>query len=546
MRCRALLLTLALVLAPGPVRAGSTVRYALVVGNNEGHSGEVSLETLLHAEREAQRLHDQLLRYANFDPQRVQLVLGGGREAILGAARQLAEQHRRDVAELGELPSLFAFFFTGHGFAGRLLTADQPLSGEDLASVVRLMNASLSLGFFDACFSGGLDLASLRAKGLIATPGFNPVAELPREVLDSEGTMWFASSRPEELSYEDDRLGGLFIHFFSEAFTLAQADGVGVTLESMWEYAAKRTAAYAAQHGRTQTPEKIIRNLKARGPLYFSFPQERTAKLRFHQDIVGSFLLSYEQSALVERIEKPAKGRLEVAVYDGPATLRRVDAPGAPESSRRLLIEPGATLMVQPSGAPSVAHAPGFGEAPIHGKGTLASLEMTSREPRSSWLLGAGYRFHSTPAGLLGAPHAGWLGTTFARGSLSLGLELEYGRRGEAFTDWSYKESDVGGAFRAGLGWDLGGPRVDLEAGAGVSVQHLSYQSGESRSPAGGQIIAGASVLVPLPLKQPWLFLQLRAGGGIRWAQGIGEQDHQLHPAPVAAIEAGLAVPISY
>jgi len=33
------------------------------------------------------------------------------------AARRLAEQHRADRASLGEVPTLFAFFFTGHGLA---------------------------------------------------------------------------------------------------------------------------------------------------------------------------------------------------------------------------------------------------------------------------------------------------------------------------------------------------------------------------------------------------------------------------------------------
>ncbi|MBI5545993.1 MAG: caspase family protein [Deltaproteobacteria bacterium] len=535
-----------LLCAQGRAWAGSSVRYALIVGNNVGRSSEIDLEPLRHAEREAAQLRGQLVRYANFDPQRVELVQGGSRGAILAAAHRIAEQHRRDVAELGELPSLFALFFTGHGVAGRLLTADEPLSGEDVSAIVQQVDASLSIGFFDACFSGSLDLAGMRGKGLVSTPGFNPVAELPREVLDSEGTMWFVSSRPGELSYEDERLGGLFTHFFTEAFTAAAADGVGVTLESMWEFAVKRTASHAAKHGRRQTPEKIVRNLKERGPLYFSFPLERSAWLRMHPDVEGSFLLLYEQSTLVERIDKRRGAALEVAVFDGPASLRRIDlAPGAPATSQQLVIERGARLLVQPSSLAPTAHAPGFGEAPVRGKGALPDLELTHRQTRSLWMLEAGYRWQPVPAAMLGAPHAALLGADLARGPLRLGLELGYGRRGEAFADWSYRLHELEARVRAGWGWDLGGPRLDLEAGAGAALHLIDYADGGARKPAGLSVLAGARLMLPVPLRNPYVILQLNGGGTARWAQGVGGADHALHLQLAPILGVSIGVPLS-
>jgi hypothetical protein len=68
---------LAWLMASGPVlavRAGNNVRYALVVGNNHGHNPAAPLVDLKHAESEAWRLRDRLIKYGNFDPDRVVLL----------------------------------------------------------------------------------------------------------------------------------------------------------------------------------------------------------------------------------------------------------------------------------------------------------------------------------------------------------------------------------------------------------------------------------------------------------------------------------------
>jgi len=532
-------------LVPGNSQAGSRVRYALVVGNNEGHVEGVELPLLQHAERDARALRERLLKYANFDGQRVALVVGGTREEVLAAAARLAERRRQDVAEMGELPSLFAVFFTGHGLGGRLLTADEPLTGADIAGVVRQMGATLSLGFFDACHAGGLDLAALRDKGFLSTPGFNPMVELPREVLDSEGTMWFASSRPEQLSYEDPRLGGLFTHYFLESFTEAEGDAAGVTLDAMWEYARRRTQSYAAERGRQQTPEKIVRELKARGPLYFSFPQERRARLLFTAEVEGTFVLVYEQSALVEQIEKQPGAPLEVATYEGPVTLRRLEVGDVRGASKQLVLSAGDPVLVQKLEAPPPPAVLGYEHAPMVGKGRLDGLEVMEQRESGSLLLGAGYRWAPVGDDRAGSAHLGELELGFARGLLSTHLTFGYGMRSQEYREWSYDLQDLGLRLGAGWGLDLGRLRLGLEGEVGAQGARLHYSDGQTRWSWGPALVAGGRVLWPIPRASPWLLVQARAGLQWAWIAGVGSRDVETRAEVAPALAGGIAVPLS-
>ena len=118
------LLVFVSLVSSGTVQAGSNVRYALVVGNNEGKApNDIDLPTLLHAERDAARIHDELIRLGQFKPDRVVLLQGKSRTQILKAAMELTALHSRERGELGGLPTLFAFFFSGHGLGGSLLTS---------------------------------------------------------------------------------------------------------------------------------------------------------------------------------------------------------------------------------------------------------------------------------------------------------------------------------------------------------------------------------------------------------------------------------------
>ncbi len=451
-----LTLLLAAAAAADEARPATTLRYALVVGNDHGELSGQSLVDLRSAERDAAALRKELVRLGAFDPtgERTELVLGGGRADILAAARRLAERRAADAAQLGpDTTSLFAFFFSGHGVDEQLLTKDAPLTPADLAVVFREMDATLTIGVFDACFSGSFDLDALRAKGIASTPGFNAFDALPRETLQAEGAMWFTSSERDQVSYEDERVGGVFLHYFQEGMQRAPGDGVGITIDEIWEYARKRTQEHTRRAGRPQSPQKLVQRLQASGPLYFTFPQGRTSTIAFARDVAGTFVVRYGRGAFAEVIEKRAGAAQAVPMFAAEIVLERLKDESGPGWSEAYVLERGRALRID--AALSDARSTGLGEraVPLAAKGasTTDGVVVTRVEAR--------------PTALIEAAYTGGLATTLGSMPLagaSAGLRI-----------------DAGAAFgRLGLAWGRGFElmparpaftldRVDLEYSAG-------------------------------------------------------------------------------
>jgi hypothetical protein len=524
--------------------AGSSTRYALVIGNNYGNNNVLDLDNLKHAEREAAALKETLIRYGNFDHQRVILVAGQGREQILQAAEQLAKIHQADEKEIGKVPTLFALFYTGHGLTGKLLTADQPITGTDLAQIFKQMSATLNLGFFDACFAGSIDLVTLKSKGVISTPGFNPLTELPEELLNSEGTLWFVSSRPNELSYEDEELGGLLTHFFVKSFTNAPQDGVGITLDSMWEYARRKTLAHVGQFGRSQTPEKIIRHLKARGPLYFSFPTKRSASLVFEESVSGTFLLHYQHGALVEKVKKRTGRQKEVAVYQGRIALAKLDSDRSQEAYTRYLdVAPGSKIHIHASDSKPLVSSLGYGQIPIQSKGEIPGLDMSLKTAQTKFALGTGYRFNLVNSRILGTAHQAQVNSWFVYGPWSLELGFAYGRARKDFDSWGVKIDEYDVNLSLGWGIDLDFMHLNFEAIGQLTFFDVVYHSNNQRNPIGGFVGAAIRASWPIPIANPWVILQTRLGLGGHIAQGMAYLDQKTYFLFHPILEAGIYMP---
>jgi len=519
----AILILAGLLLLPASGRAGSAVRYALVVGNNHGTSNE-NLPDLKHAEAEARRIQERLVTLGNFDRDRVILLLGRGRRAILAAARQLAEQQRRDRQTLGRVATLFAFFYTGHGLQGQLLTADAPLTGADLAALFREAGATFTVGVFDACFSGSLNLSTLRAKGIRSTPGFNAFADLPREVLTAEGTMWFVSSRPDEVSYEDDRVGGVFSHFFVEGMARARADSIGVTLEDVWEYARLRTQQHTERSGRQQTPQKMVRNLTASGPLYFSFPTRRSATLAFAREVSGRFAIRYDAGQLVEVVQKTPGRRLAVATYPAEIVLERLDGRRV---QQRFTLGAGQTVTVEDRGRWQARATLGSREETLHTKGPLFEELVLAHRVRSwTGLVSLGYRAALSPVlRSAAAVHHLVAGLRVDRGPLYLALATGYGHAADEYPAWGYTLHCFDLGLEAGAALDLGPLRAGLGATAALLVRDLRYRDGAGGASAGVGLGPSASLILRLGERPLPLFVVLRGGLRVERAAPVAPAD---------------------
>lgn len=460
-----------------PALAQSPVRYALVIGNDEGRAPDgTSLEHLQHAEREARQLRDALVRVGAFSESggRVVLLTGKGRAEILSAARRLAEQHRAERQRWGNVPTLFAFFFTGHGLNRQLLTADDPLTSEDLALIFRDMGASMTFGMFDSCFSGSLDLHSLRAKGVRVLSGFNPIQELPREILSTQGTMWMVSSGADQVSYEDAQLGGVLTHFFIEGLEKARADEFGISIDSIWEYASRETQRYTAGLGRTQTPQKMVRELTASGPVYLSYRRQRDAELRFAPAVAGQFLLRYETGELSELVVKSAGTALRLSLFPGPLWIERVGN-GTRERQRVELVASG-TVTVGTND--NWNGAPMLGQRRIAHKGGLADIVMVQEAPHTTGAVGMAYRLSLGPEDSVSPLHGLELGARIDHGALAAGIELGRGWRSRSYEAWSYQTQQTDLSAFIGPAWNVGLLRLGVCAELRSSWTAVRYGDG--------------------------------------------------------------------
>jgi len=490
-----------LALAPGSA-AALTLRYAIVVGNNTGRdsTGAEPFQRLRHAEREARYLRDRLVVLSNFaaDPERTVLLTGASRAMVLEAARLVGKRKDADLAALGHADSLFAFFFTGHGLDGQLLVDDGPLTGKDVGEVFSTVGAGFNIGVFDACYSGNLDASALAQKGISLSAG-NIFRELPDEVLTAEGSIWYVSSGPGEVSYEDQELGGVFTHFFTQALENANIDGPGITLEDIWHYTRNKTLQHTSAHGRRQLPRQYVARLRSTGPLYFSFPVHRDATLVVAEAVEGDFLLSYADGQLTERFHKVRGERQELAVYPGKARVVLLDPNGEVFLQDELQLRAGQRVALRTSADESPSVQIGGRAQVLWAKG-LGGHELRAEvvEPHPTWSVALGYRFFLVPQGFLAARHYGMAEARVDVGHWVVGAHVGYGEMQQTVGSWSYSLDALALGASAGFAWNIG--PVRLTAGAALSVDYLwqTFGDGETRSRVVFFPAAVADLYVPI------------------------------------------------
>ncbi|MBN2342441.1 MAG: caspase family protein [Deltaproteobacteria bacterium] len=467
-----------------------TMRYALIVGNNTGvdSDGTTPFMPLKHAEKEAYRLKQKLIGLSNFasDSKRTLLLTGATQKDVRNAVLRLAAQKRKDEQTLGKMESIFLFYFTGHGLEGRLLMKDGALYADEIGKLFEKVNADFAVGVFDACHSG-----SLSPKGVVSTPGFNMFQEMPREVLNAKGRIWYVSSSAEQVSYEDSNIGGVFTHFFMKGLTDAPKNGPGITLESIWNYARERTVAYTAKQNRLQVPEQYISNFKSSAPVYFSFPKKRTATLQLSKGLHGKFALTYADGQLTEIIEKkPGKPKL-VALYAGDITLSYIQGEEVLHV-KKFHVEEGGELILRSLSdfAPETPLASSTQTLWAKGTDDLQTLELRKQTAGTSMLLGLTYGYGVASNGVLSSGHMVSVPVRFDTRRWLFGASAGYVADRESYVAWGYRADSLAAVAETALAFDIHSNRLGL----GVDFQYMHlwqefetkrHQQSNSYSPAG-------------------------------------------------------------
>lgn len=515
-----MLCALLLLVAARPSEA-ITLRYAVVIGNDR--SGAAPLPPLAHAEREAGRLAGALRKYAAFVPSRLILLEGPTRAGVKSAVERLARRKARDLKSLPGANTLFGLFFTGHGLEGQVLLRDAPLTGADIGTLFRRMDADFSLGVFDACYSGSLEAGVLGKGGITPLPGLDLFDTLPTDVLTAKGSMWFVSSGPRQLSFEDAKLGGVFTHFFIRALRHASRDGPGITLDRIWDYAQSRTVRFTAARRLVQKP-RMVTQVSGEAFPTFSFPIPRSARLTFGRGVAGSFVLSYAAGSLVHVIDKPPNTRKTVAVYPGEARLLRMDK-GRAAAERTLTLGPDPiTIRSLSDRAPPAGPMGRSNQSLWRRKGAFGAqtLHASVLADAPSVHLGLGYAVAPLSARLLTARHIGGLVVRFDRGGLTATARLAYGYARQDFDAWGFTLHALVGDARAGWAWNLGPVRLGVGAGLEVDGLWQSFRDESTRRTWGIQPAAHLSVIVPSTAA---VKAAITVSGGARYAPGVAILD---------------------
>jgi hypothetical protein len=336
--------------------------------------------------------------------------------------------------------------------------------------------------------------------------------------------MWFTSSRPDQVSYEDDRLGGVFTHFFIEALENAQPDRFGVTLEEIWEYARSHTQKYTSRAGRPQTPQKMIRNLTSTGPLYFAFPVNRSATLLFDAQVAGRFLVHYESGQLTELITKETGQERHVPMYPGEVLIERLSSGG--KERQYVTLTSGSTVRMRNRIGWKDTAGLGARETELVAKGgRLEGMLLTERVWSWSGLVEFDYRAAFGPEFGVASLHNGGMGFRVDYGWLTMHLGLSYGTHSEDYQAWGYDLERT--ELRVGVGpaLDLGDCRLSLVAEGTLFSRDVSYRDGAKRPRGGFGMGVATSFLFPLIRGPLHLYVSLRAGLAAERASPVTPMD---------------------
>lgn len=427
------------------------VRYALLVGNNQGRVGETDLQ---YAEQDAARLSTVLRRTGGFSAQNIAMLLGGSAKVFKARIAQLNAKAKHDIQD-GRKVLLFVYF-SGHADQQSLHLGRSELDLSELRSLVTDSPASFRIVVVDACKSGALT----RVKG---GRRVEPFSVNLQNNLETEGTALITSSASDEDSQEsDDVRGSYFTHFFASGL-MGAADDSGdgrVSLTEAYRYAHTQTIrATSRTWVGTQHPTFKF-DTRGRGDVILTdLNLEHQDKAQLSFPIPGEYLI----------FKRDASGAVVADL--------RTDQPG-----RRLLLEPGQ-YFIRLRGADELH------EGMIDlGQGAKEELKLSRLERyRYARLVRKGggvrslvhqptafYRFRGPLLSGLGSAHGAGLGYSLVLPWLTLGLRLSFTQSSASNQALRTTTRELGGTLELSRALDLG--PVYLAAGAQLGAAQLTQR----------------------------------------------------------------------
>lgn len=422
-----------------PMAAPAVARYALLVGNDAGHSIH---PRLWFAAQDARHLASTLTELGDFPAQQVVTLENASVADVRKALFSI--NARIDAAQKGGERGLLLFYFSGHANEASLELGAEELPFDELRQLLTDSPSKTRIAVVDACHSGALT----HSKGGVASDA----VDFPIPAGDVEGIAFLASTTAAEQAQESTLLQGSFFTSHFEAAIRGAGDLDGdqrVTLSEAFLYTSTHTTAETARtRGGAQHPTYDT-HLSGRGDVVLADLRraEATVTLPMSNGTVWMVRGPGEFLAQVPGAGRPQ----QIALNAGDYTIERVD--GEYAEVAQVSLSRGDQRQLPPLSARRLA----FGAA----KGGLGPNEVT---------LGVSFA-----SGVMSHDVGGFtarLALARAVGPIRLRLMVEGGRTGVADAGLNYDLLSLGASL--GVMVPLVWTPARLEAGAQVGGDWLN------------------------------------------------------------------------
>ena len=503
-------------------------RYAVLVGSNMGND---KARALRYAEEDVSRLADLLKRSGDF--QDVLLIRGGTTEAVQNALQQV-QAHLLADKSAGR-PTLFFFYYSGHGDNEALELGASRLPLRYLREHLEAIAADVRVAFVDACHSG----AMTGVKGARRAPAYEVRLADPGRV---RGLAIITSSTSHEFSQESDELKASFFSHSVLSGLLGAADSSGdgqVTLSELYQYAFRRTLSSTAVSPTGGQHPTYDYRMVGTGDVVLSRVRQDDARLVFPAGSVATYMVLGRDDVMAEIPASMGEDQY-VAVPSGSYQVVRRSLEGVYAST--IKVAPGSSVRVEPASMVAVRSSDAIALMG-HGYGggaEDATVTAQSRDQASAVVEGKRHRIGLTAAvatspwpGVKAQSGAGLAYRQHVGGRWLAGLDARIGKAeandaGFRSDLWQVDlEATLGRLFVLRPSWSLSGgvfagvPWVRQSDTVGVSSSGFGFSGGASVELAvalvgptwAGAVIHGGAVGAPVDGRTKWRPL---ATGGLQ------------------------------
>jgi len=289
----------------GAASEGSTRRFGIFIGSNNGGKDRAVLHYAVSDARSISKVFSQM---GGIAPDDMVLLVEPSVKDITNRISVMQEQVIRSKA-INKRTEI-VFYYSGHSDEEGLLLNREKYSYRELRNRINAIPSDMRIVILDSCASG----AFTRIKGGNKTQPF-----LMDSSVSTEGYAFLTSSSADEVSQESDRIAASYFTHSLVAGLRGAADSVGdgrVTLNELYRFtyaetlARTETSAYGAQH-----PSYDIQ-VNGTGDLVLTDIKETSAGIVFDSKLTGRLSVRDKSDYLVAEITKTARP-LELGLEPG-------------------------------------------------------------------------------------------------------------------------------------------------------------------------------------------------------------------------------------